>query len=228
MKKVTLPLILKPFKCDQLVRLGKIYDGGYLVNKLDVQKSKCLLSFGIGEDYSFEQQFTAINNCPVFAFDDSTVVTSTPDYSTFFQNGNKHFAEKVSLQNVGSIFSQIPDQTFLKCDIEGGEYVIIDYLIAYSHKFSGLVIEMHDVSKYENFNKLACLIGKIQQKLVHVHINNYMYYKVGDEPNQQFIPDVVELMFTSSNNISWDPNIRLPHLFDMPNNPNDSDFSISF
>lgn len=228
MRNVTLPLVFKPYQCNDLIRLGKVYDGGYLVNKHDVLNTKCLLSFGIGEDYSFEEQFTNLAKCPVVAYDDSVSVKTTKNYNDFFQHENVHIAEKVSAKNIEQVLTNIPDQTFLKCDIEGGEYEIIDHLIYFSHKFTGVAIELHDVSKYENFNKVTCLISKLNQKLVHVHINNYMYYKVGDEPNQQIIPDVFELMFTSSSNVVWNPNIRLPHLFDMPNNPNDLEFSISF
>ena len=91
-----------------------------------------------------------------------------------------------------------------------------------------MVLEFHDVNQNQNFNELSCFISKINLNLVHVHINNYMYYKVGEGPEQQNIPDVFELVFLSSSNVSWEKDIRLPHLFDMPNNPLDTDFQINF
>ena len=66
---VTLPKIFQPYYCNNLVRLGKNHDGGYLVNEQDILKTKTLLSFGIGEDWSFEEQFTNLNNCPLIAYD---------------------------------------------------------------------------------------------------------------------------------------------------------------
>lgn len=234
MKSIVLPKIFKPFKCDDLVRLGKIYDGGYLVNKQDVLKSDLLLSFGIGSDFSFEEQFSKLNNCPVIAYDDSTEVMNNPSYESFFQGKNTHIRKKVSItddettSDIAEILSTCSANTFLKCDIEGGEYQILDELIRHSRSFTGMVIEFHDAAQNINFHELACFIGKVNLNLVHVHINNYMYYKVGEGPEQQNIPDVFELVFSSSHNVSWEKNVRLPHLFDMPNNPLDSDFSISF
>ena len=40
--EIQLPKIFKPFECNQLVRLGKDGDGGYLVNMHDVEKSNLL------------------------------------------------------------------------------------------------------------------------------------------------------------------------------------------
>lgn len=234
MKIVTLPKIFKPYLCNDLVRLGKIYDGGYLVNKQDVVNSSCLLSFGIGEDFSFEEQFTKLNDCSVIAYDDSENVMNNTSYEAFFQGENKHIRKKVSVidddtnVNISSILEKCPKNTFLKCDIEGGEYQILDELIRYSTLFTGMVLEFHDVNQNQNFNELSCFISKVNLNLVHVHINNYMYYKVGEGPEQQNIPDVFELVFSSSSNVSWEKEIRLPHLFDMPNNPLDTDFQINF
>jgi len=228
MKPVTLPKVFKPYQCNDLVRLGKIYDGGYLVNKQDVINSQCLLSFGIGSDFSFEEQFHKLNNCPVIAYDDSDEVTKNVSYNSFFNGENKHINQKVSVSDIQTILDSCPKNTFLKCDIEGGEYQLLDELIRYSGKFIGMVFEFHDVHKYENYNDLSCFISKVKLNLVHVHINNYMYYKVGEGPEQQNIPDVFELVFSASENLSWEKHVRLPHLFDMPNNPLDSDFSISF
>ena len=45
--EIQLPKIFKPFECNQLVRLGKDGDGGYLVNMHDVEKSNLLISLGI-------------------------------------------------------------------------------------------------------------------------------------------------------------------------------------
>jgi hypothetical protein len=227
-KEVTLPKILKPYQCHDLIRLGKIYDGGYLVNKQDVLNTDRLLSFGIGTDFSFEEQFSKLSNCSVIAYDESDNVMDNSSYETFFQSKNQHIRQNISTTNISEILSYCPKNTFLKCDIEGGEYQILDDLIRHSNMFTGMVLEFHDVAQGANFNEMACFIAKVNLNLVHVHINNYMYYKVDEGPEQQNIPDVFELVFSSSPNVSWEKNVRLPHLFDMPNNPLDTDFSISF
>jgi len=71
LKTITLPRIFEPFYCSGLIRIGKDNDGGYLVNKEDISKSKSLLSFGINDDWSFEEQFLGINNCPLYGYDNS-------------------------------------------------------------------------------------------------------------------------------------------------------------
>ena len=234
MKQVSIPKIFKPYKCDDLVRLGKIFDGGYLVNREDVIRTKTLLSFGIGSDFSFEEQFANLSGCSVIAYDDTENVKDNINYKNFFGYKHTHVNKKVSDVNsddsvsLRDILSNVGERTFLKCDIEGAEYKLLDDLIEYSDLFTGMVFEFHNLNMSGNLNEVSAFIGKVKQQLVHVHINNYMYYKVGEGPEQQNIPDVFELVFSSSDNVVWDRNIRLPHLFDMPNNPLDTDFQIHF
>lgn len=213
--------LFRPFKCENLIRLGKDNDGGYLVNPTDICKSSKLLSFGIGSDASFEQQFTELNDCLVEAYD------LNAEKHEFF-NDDKH---TLHLSNIGTKWGQISvdnmlieDNTFIKCDIEGGEYKILNDLIALSHKLSGLVIEFHSVNVASNYNELLNFISKVDLKLVHIHVNNYFYYKA-DTGN---IPDILELSFTSDKNVKYDANLQLPHNLDMPNNPDDQDFKIMF
>ena len=56
-----LPNILKPKNNYQLMRLGKNNDGGYLIGKKSVTNSKNLISFGIADDWTFEDHFQKIN-----------------------------------------------------------------------------------------------------------------------------------------------------------------------
>jgi hypothetical protein len=234
MKKINLPKILQPFQTSNLIRLGKDNDGGYLINKTDVTNTKTILSFGIGEDYSFEEQFLQINDCNLYAYDSTVTNKNSKEYIEFFKGKRLHIDKKVGIETkpdtiaVSDILSLITDSIFVKCDIEGNEYSILDELIKHSNKFTGLVIEFHDLHKYENFNLVADFVSKLNQRLIHVHINNYMYYKVGELPNQTYVPDVIELVFSSDTNLHLNRNIKLPHHLDMPNNPNDDEFEIIF
>lgn len=220
MHRVTLPKILQPFKCDQLIRLGKNNDGGYLVNSHDITKTKNFFSFGVGEDFSFEMDFLKKNKVPAKLYD-----------SCLDQN-KKHNDIVFHSKNIGNNSDDYPiskvfynsDHIFLKCDIEGNEYQILDDIINFDDLYTGLIIEFHDVSLYKNFNLVTNFIGKTRLKLVHLHVNNYMYYKT----NNGAMPDVLELTFSSSHNISYEKNLTLPNLLDMPNNPKDLEFSITF
>lgn len=226
MHKVTLPKILQPFKCHDLIRLGKNNDGGYLINQTDINKSQQLVVFGLGTDCSYEIDFLNINTVNTHIYDQDTRAFNAFE-KTDFQNRVKLVAKNVGNKQdeipVYSIFENL-NQVFFKCDIEGNEYEIIDQILLYDNLFTGMVIEFHDISQYENFNKLSNFIAKTKLKLVHLHVNNYMYYKT----DTNAIPDVLELTFTSSSNIVYDKNLFLPHSLDMPNNVNDLEFLISF
>ena len=66
---MTLPIFLKPKKKYELVRFGRENDGGYLVSKKTILEAKHLISFGILDDISFENDFLQINKVPVICFD---------------------------------------------------------------------------------------------------------------------------------------------------------------
>lgn len=230
---ITLPKIFQPFYCEDLIRLGKENDGGYLVNRPDVISSKNLLSLGIGEDWSFEKDFISINDCKLNAYDNSLNKSRMQNnkalqdsYNLFF-TGNKYHVEK----NIGTGFNDLPlytvsteKDTFLKCDIEGAEYHILFDLIKLTKQYTGMVIEFHEINKSNNFDNLINFISKVDHKLIHIHVNNYFYYKT----DNGCIPDILELTFTSSLNISLSRHITLPNKLDMTNNPKDEEFSILF
>jgi len=222
MKNVNLPKIFMPYLCEGVIRLGKDNDGGYLVNEKDVTNSLYLLSFGIGEDVSFEKNFVEHNEwCSVLAYD-STIKNEHDD---FFVGRHELNRENIGSSNIRNILCN-REGIFLKCDIDGSEYEILHDLIENSHRFTGVAIEFHGMSNYNNFNEMTNFISKFDLRLIHVHINNYAYIIRQDGT---FTPDVVELTFTSSKeNTKLSRNVPLPHPLDMPNNPNDDEFRISF
>jgi hypothetical protein len=57
-----LPKTFRPKGLYDLIRIGKENDGGYLVGKNSVLKSEYLISFGINDDWSFEEQFRKYNS----------------------------------------------------------------------------------------------------------------------------------------------------------------------
>lgn len=221
MKNVTLPTIFQPFICDDIIRLGKENDGGYLVNYIDVFKSKSLLGFGVGSDISFEKDFTEINDVKVETFDASTM---TIENLPFYSKNRFHRYENINKDNIETFLTNV-ESVFLKCDIDGGEYEILNSLISNSHKFTGAVIEFHEVSSPQRFNELTNFISKFGLRLIHTHINNYSYII---DDNMYYV-DVLELSFSSSKeNTRVSNDITMPHRFDMPNNPNDDEFKIWF
>jgi len=223
MKNMILPKIFKPFYIEDLIRVGKENDGGYLVSYEDVMKTNKLISFGVGNDTSFEEDFLKLNDCPLDAYDGTDI-----EIPSFFDGNNR----KLFRENIGyksnckkllDVIGDINSNIFLKCDIEGSEYEILDDLILNSYKFCGIVIEFHDVYQSFLFNEVTNFISKIDLKLAHIHMNNYSY---AESPNG-YLPGCVEMTFTSSKNIS----LKLPDLpnkLDMPNAPDREEFGILF
>jgi hypothetical protein len=220
MFQVNLPKIFQPFYCENLIRVGKNNDGGYLVNKNDINQTDILISFGIGDEWSFENYF----NCQIYAYDGQIAPLKNFDsLNRTFINKNVGKENKNTQVSISSILDK-KFNVFLKCDIDGGEYQILDELIEYAQIFTGIVIEFHTISKNSNFNHIVNFISKIGMKLVHTHINNYFYYIT---PNG-IIPDTIELTFSSANNLIYNPKLTLPHILDQPNNPDNNEIQILF
>jgi len=221
MHKIILPKILQPFRCNDLIRLGKKNDGGYLVNPNDLEKTLELVVFGLGEDISFEKNLIKKYKVNTYLYDSNSKVDIKDCDRTLLNQINVGIEPNdIKVHNVLSNLKLV----FLKCDIEGNEYKILNDILKYDNVLTGLIIEFHDISNYENFNIITNFIAKTRLKLVHLHVNNYMYYKT---PNG-IIPDVLELTFTSSENIEYDKSLELPNMLDMPNNPNDFEFKVTF
>jgi hypothetical protein len=112
-----------------------------------------------------------------------------------------------TLKDIVSLTPKI--NLFLKVDIEGGEYRILNEIIELEDMFTGYVIEFHDCDF--NFDIIHDFILKSKSTLCHFHINNY-----GDSFNG--IPTLIELTFAKSPKI-LNEYPTLPHPLDQPNSP---------
>lgn len=231
-----LPLELKPKCLYDLLRIGKNNDGGYLVETSSIQNAKSLISFGIGKDWSFEMHLKKIKNIPIFAYDHTIErYEELPQFKSFFNKlRNNHFFRKkigqilienntVSIEKIindlNLYFLGLEVPFFLKIDIEGSEYVILDDLIKFSKSISGIVIEFHDV--HINLDIILRFIKEIDLDLCHIHANNWG----GVDSNN--IPKVLELTF-SRNPIVINNKPAVPHILDQSNNPTKKDIVILF
>ena len=70
---ILLPKFLKPsfLKKDELIRLGSIDDGGYVLPINDIKNSDVLISFGISDNWDFEKDFSKMSNAKILAYDHS-------------------------------------------------------------------------------------------------------------------------------------------------------------
>lgn len=263
---ICFPLKFKPIYIDnkELMRIGSIYDGGYVVPYKAIIETSKLISFGINDNWDFEKDFSKISLANIIAYDHSIdsnfwkkrfkndlikilklkifklskilKMFKFLDFLYFFKlnKKNKFFLNKIginsgciSLNEVIDNIYDINDKLFLKIDIEGSEYEIVDEIIENKEKFIGIVIEFHKTTEFLDkiFNFIDLL--KPNLLLVHIHANNYSVKK-----NGQF-PEAIEFTFAKadlfSSNLLLSNNKKYPiENLDFPNLKRSKDVDICF
>jgi hypothetical protein len=258
--KALLPEGLMPFKTSDTLRLGRDNDGGYIVRGSDVSCTRLLLSFGVNDDWSFEQDFVKLNRAQLIAYDGSVSFRKfvrklcsglfTPykfrslihrfrvvlGYHNFFSGERVHISKFVGSVDLGgsvSVRKILEDaimivknrhvntpSIFLKMDIEGAEYEILDDLIGFNEAFSGMAIEFHDC--HTRMPEIINFLDKVNLSLIHVHANNFSSLDVNG------FPSVLEVTL-SSNPVSSDRGFSDTALrLDMPNTPKRPNIKVFF
>ena len=244
---MALPIHFKPKKKYKLHRVGKNFDGGYLVCKDSVLKSDTLLSLGINDDWSFEKDFKKLNlEAKILCYDDkpilkylfkkliinivflvyhlklNKVLVSFKKIIYFFVDKNKitFIQKKISYGDLKKIIVNTESNLiFLKIDIEGSEYRVLEEILLYQKKFTGIIIEFHDIDYHKDL--INNFINKLDLSLVHIHPNNASLIDQNNDPT------CVEITF-EKNPIESDGDLFLPNKLDMKNNPEKEDVSLSF
>lgn len=251
--RARLPKTFFGYSANDLIRLGRDGDGGYLVSKSDVYSSKFLITFGVGDDWSFEEDFISINDVPIFAYDASVnnayffkkfilsiFKISRPriaihwlktiiSYNRFFSKKNvRHIQKFVGIDTLDGVYCTfeevvkdlyVEEKIFVKIDIEGSEYRLLDELVQYQDKLSGLVIEFHDLDLH--LNTVESFIQNFDLSLVHVHANNGSPIRKKDS-----LPLVIELTFSQSRQHFEE--FILPHRLDQANDKNLPEIELIF
>jgi len=238
-------LFFKPKHNYFLERIGKENDGGYLINSDSILKSNYLLSFGIFDDWSFEKSFIKYNkNSKIFCYDDVISFNfifsrsikkiildlfkfkfnsifrnlyTILDY-VFIKNKIKFYKKKITKGDVQEIIKNL-DKVFLKVDIEGNEYQILEDILEVQKNISALIIEFHDVDK--NKDIIENFIKRFELKLTHIHPNNYGKLDKNNDPV------IIELSFEKYPKI-LDGNVKLPNILDQRNNIEKKDIYLKF
>ena len=156
------------------------------------------------------------------------------DYIFFFRGDKIHFRQRIWRDNqdnsatvedaFGRLRARCP--VFVKIDIEGSEYRILDDVLRHSPDIVSIAIEFHDVDILsERFNSL---VEKIKRDfyIVHIHGNN-----MGGAAPSGF-PIAPEITFLNKRFFSSPPppsrlKYPIPHL-DRPNNPRLPEFTFEF
>ena len=241
-----LPKELLPKSQFDLIRLGEDNDGGYLICQNAYKESKFLIGLGINDDWSFEESFQK----EFIGFDDqlsfkfllkkflmniimlrlSKIIPSLLKIK-YYLNNRKSFIKKtinsfdnkkfnfISLNSIISNYCNLNRDIFLKVDIEGAEYRILEQIIQNENKLSGLVIEFHNIDLH--LDRIKNFINTFSLKLVHIHGNNF------SKTNSINDPYTIELTFSRNPKVV-DSKYKLPHHFDMPNDPSQEEIKLYF
>ena len=127
----------------------------------------------------------------------------------------------ISLSEIIDIYCNKDDYgyIFLKMDIEGSEYRILDDIIKYQDIFSSIIIEFHNIDL--NMDRIINFIDVLKMDLVHIHPNNFG----GVDKNNN--PLVIEITF-AKNPSYISEEVILPNPFDSPNNNKSEDIKLKF
>jgi hypothetical protein len=153
-------------------------------------------------------------------------------YRRFFQGRVQHFEERISKYKIGrsdttieTVFGRaVSESLFLKIDIEGAEYRVIEDLLRHSDRIMGMVIEFHDTDALRSI-----FVDSVQRitrlfEIVHLHANNFGSVSADE------VPDMLEIAFLRRNlcrlsKKRW----RLPlESLDAANDPKRRDYILNF
>jgi hypothetical protein len=153
-------------------------------------------------------------------------------YREFFRSQATHFQEEIhhggtksTYASIDKVFARTCSQRiFLKIDIEGCEYSIIDDVLRYATRITCIAIEFHDT---EALRDTFCSAVKRWQRAFHiVHLHGTNLNHVAPDG----LPNCVEMTFAAGlapSNAKLRSSLPLSGL-DSPNNPNQPDRNIRF
>jgi Methyltransferase FkbM domain len=242
-----LPASWKPVPTDDLVRLGAPLDGGYVVSRRSVAASTMLLSMGLNDDWRFESEFRAQNGASVHCYDHTVTprfwmlnalkqavllrfsrVFQYFRYRQFFRDDVVHHRVKIGYDghnetSLDSIISKLSrDKIFLKVDIEGSEYRILDSVLKNAHRFTAAVFEFHDVDLHRH--RIIDFISRFKEfSIVAVNGNNFGGVdSLGD-------PLVLEVSFVRNEFLAvGGSDVLSPLVAPVPNDPRRQALTIDF
>lgn len=217
----------------ELCRVGCDQDGGYVIPELCVAQADALLSLGIGYDWSFEQDWlTRSENIVIHAYDDQAC-DDVVDLTQFFQGQCVFFQQRVNKKFIDDSFLEfeeamrrLPGQNvFVKIDIEGGEYNLVDDLCQHRDRIMGMAIEFHGVGTASHHCFMAAVPGLQKEfDIVHVHGNN------SGPITECGLPEYLEISFLRKDlvvSVSKKKNLFVPAL-DRANSIFCEDYEMSF
>jgi hypothetical protein len=256
---------IRPVQIDDLVRIGRDKDGGYILSQSQVDKTKLMLSFGVCDDWSFEKDFLRHKeNVALYAYDYSVsanfflksflrgillckfrqiplrLIKLLSFLHFFSPKKNRTFIKKFVGKRDDERFISVPTifkthvptsiedlGVFVKMDIEGSEYRVLNAFKPFFSFINGFVIEFHDMDIQEhNFNEIIREMS-VNFYIAHVHANN-----CGGCIDETSLPMILEITFINKKLLANVPSASLRSYpvvgLDFPNNVKLPDIPLVF
>lgn len=210
------------------VRLGRNYDGGYVVvsgrEDDSLSESRIAYSLGICDDVSFDLAL-AKRGYEVFQYDHT--IDALPENNEHFHwrktgvTGKRETGRLKSLETIlRSDGNSDKSGMFLKCDIEGSEWAMLaDCGSDTLRRFDQIVIEFHELLSFRKRGIILKALKKLSEthETVYIHPNNNSYV---DYSGLLITPDVLEATFVLKDKYRTAPaDIVLPTALDQPCSP---------
>ena len=221
------PSVLTCYECPfPKIRIGKEFDGGYVIADLPSPSYDLLLAGGIDNDISFEEEFiTKYPSAHCYAFDGTVPSLPKENPRITFVRKNIGYENNDSVSNLYDIMDE-HESIFVKMDIEGGEIPWISCLSSKQlYKFDQIVMEFHCPFSEQEMNVFT-KINK-QHYLVHFHGNNNCGMRLH---NGILIPNVFECTYLHKKYFQVPPMFNtetIPSAIDMPNIPSQPEIFIN-
>jgi len=251
-----LPKTFRPKGLYDLIRIGKENDGGYLVGKNSVLKSEYLISFGINDDWSFEEQFRKNNSkIKIFAYDpyvDNTFFLNKTwvSFLSLLRGRPKHFYYNIKKWILFKIFFDDKKNFFIKKKIGRGNVkkptITIEEIIKSTKNSKNIFFKIDiEGSEYRILDDLIKNLKHITGIVIEFHdvdlhldkivnfINKTSLEIVHIHPNNfaecDFFgrPIVLEITFEKNPKLLKN-SVSFPHPLDQKNNPRYNDIELIF
>jgi len=211
------PSVLTVYECPfEKKRLGRDYDGGYIIADIPDITYSILLAGGIEDDLSFEEDFIKkYPNVKCIAFDGTIDKLPTDNSNIVFIKKNIDSENNENTTNLHDLID-VNESIFVKMDIEGAE---IPWIKSLSNeqicKFEQIVMEFH----FPFTDKEKVVFDKINAThyLVHFHGNNCCGVRYHEGV---IIPNVFECTYLHKKYFTDIPKLNtqpIPSYLDMKN-----------
>ncbi len=127
--------------------------------------------------------------------------------------------------DIATVFARAGEgRVFVKMDIEGTEYRVLEDVVAYTDRILGMAIEFHDTGPLRPVFERTMEVVRRRFEIVHVHANNFMpLYRDG-------FPEALEITVARKDlgaGTRRRTGLPLPQL-DRPNDPSRPDYRLTF